>query len=285
MTRSPPRASDIPVDGGSLHVIEAGPRTAPPVVLLHGWPQSASAWAPMMATGSAGARLIAVDLPGTGGSAGVSTDGTKTAVAGVIHQLIQVMGLTGVTLAGQDIGGMVVFAYLRRFGGLAKAAIMDVVIPGLDPWDEVLRNPYLWHFAFHGIPNLPELLVEGRERRYFDYFFDQLATHPAAITDAARNQYAAAYRAPGALSAGFDWYRAFPRDAQENLRPHSPISTPVLCVRGDGERGDVHAYASGLRASGLVNVSTAVIADAGHFTQEEQPERTWTAIAAFALGG
>jgi pimeloyl-ACP methyl ester carboxylesterase len=154
----------------------------------------------MMATGSAGARLIAVDLPGTGGSAGVSTDGTKTAVAGVIHQLIQVMGLTGVTLAGQDIGGMVVFAYLRRFGGLAKAAIMDVVIPGLDPWDEVLRNPYLWHFAFHSIPNLPELLVEGRERRYFDYFFDQLATHPAAITDAARNQYAAAYRAPGALS-------------------------------------------------------------------------------------
>jgi hypothetical protein len=81
---------------------------------------------------------------------------------------------------------------------------MDVVIPGLDPWDEVLRNPYLWHFAFHSIPDLPELLVEGRERRYFDYFFDQLATRPAAILDAARNQYVAAYRAPGALSAGFD---------------------------------------------------------------------------------
>jgi pimeloyl-ACP methyl ester carboxylesterase len=178
-----------------------------------------------------------------------------------------------------------VFAYLRRFGDIARAAIMDVVIPGLDPWDKVLHNPYLWHFAFHSIPDLPELLVEGRKRPYFDYFFDQLATRPAAITEAARNEYAAAYRAPGALSAGFDWYRSFPRDAEENIRPHSPISTPVLCVRGDGERGDVEAYASGLRASGMVNVSTAVIADAGHFTQEEQPERTWSAIAAFALGG
>jgi len=268
-----------------LRVIEAGPRTGPPVRLLHGWPQSAAAWAPMMAIGSAGARLIAVDLPGIGGSADVSTDGTKAAVASVIHQLIEAMGLTDVTLAGQDVGGMVVFAYLRRFGDIAKAAIIDVVIPGLDPREEVLRNPYLWHFAFHSIPDLPELLVEGRERRYFDYFFDQLATRPAAISEAARNEYVAAYRAPGALSAGFDWYRAFPRDAEENIRARDPIGIPVLCVRGAGERGDVEAYASGRRASGMVNVSIAVIADAGHFTQEEQPERTWAAIAAFALGG
>ena len=268
-----------------MRVVEAGPRTGPPVLLLHGWPQSATAWAPMMAIGSADARLIAVDLPGIGGSAGVSTDGTKAAVAGVIHQLIEAMGLTDVTLAGQDVGGMVVFAYLRRFGDIAKAAIMDVVIPGLDPWEQVLRNPYLWHFAFHSIPDLPELLVEGRERRYFDYFFDQLAARPAAISEAARNEYVAAYQGQGALSAGFDWYRAFPRDAEQNIRPHDPIGIPVLCVRGSGERGDVEAYASGLRPSGMVNVSTAVIADAGHFTQEEQPERTWAAIAAFALGG
>jgi len=91
-------------------------------------------------------------------------------------------------------------------------------------------------------------------------------------------------RVPAALLAGFDWYRAFPRDADENICPHNPIGTPVLCVRGDGERGDVEAYANGLRASGAVNVFTAVIVDAGHFTQEEQPERTWIAIAAFAFG-
>jgi pimeloyl-ACP methyl ester carboxylesterase len=221
----------------------------------------------------------------TSRSAEVRTDGTKAAVADVVHQLIDAMALTDVTLAGQDVGGMVVFAYLRRYGDIAKAAIMDVVMPGLDPWDAVLRNPYLWHFAFHSIPGLPESLVGGRERGYFDYFFDQLAARPAAITDAARNEYVAAYRAPGALSAGFDWYRAFPRDADENIRPHDPVGTPVLCVRGAGERGDVEAYASGLRASGMLDVSTAVIADAGHFTQEEQPERTWAAIAAFALGG
>lgn len=285
MTRDPERASDIQVSGGSVHVIEAGPATAPPVLLLHGWPQSASAWAPLMAAGSAGARLIAVDLPGIGGSASCRTDGSKAAVAAVIHEVIDAMGLTGVTLVGQDVGGMVVFAYLLRFSEIASAAIMDVVIPGLDPWEEVLRNPYLWHFAFHSIAGLPEALVEGRERRYFDFFYDQLATRPAAITEAARNEYAAAYRAPGGLSAGFDWYRAFPRDAEENARPHAPVSTPVLCLRGDGERGDIQRYATGLRAAGLANVSTAVIADAGHFTQEEQPERTWTALADFALSG
>ena len=98
------------------------------------------------------------------------------------------------------------------------------------------------------------------------------AARPAAITEPARDEYVAAYR-------------AFPRDADENIRPHDPIGVPVLCVRGSGERGDVEAYARGLRASGMLSVFTAVIADAGHFTQEEQSERTWATIAAFALGG
>ena len=79
---------------------------------------------------------------------------------------------------------MIVYPYLRSFGDLARAVIMDVVIPGVPPWQEVVRNPYIWHLAFHSVPRLPELLVQGHQREYFDFFYDVLSADPAAITPA-----------------------------------------------------------------------------------------------------
>lgn len=121
------------------------------------------------------------------------------------------MGLTGVTLVGHDVGGMVAYAYLRAHQDLARAVIMDIVVPGVAPWEEFLRQPFRWHFALHSVRELPELLVQGRQQEYFDYFYTVLSADPAKITGSARRTYAAAYAADSARAAGFSWSVPFPR--------------------------------------------------------------------------
>lgn len=162
---------------------------------------------------------------------------------------------------------------------------MDVVIPGIDPWEQVLRNPYLWHFAFHSIPDLPERLVQGHQSEYFEYFYGAISADPSKIDHP---------RGPGglrpgvrhgsALTAGFNWYRTFPRDAAANNEASSQasVTTPLLYLRGDKEGGRISDYLDGLRSAGLTQVGHALVPNAGHFTQEESPEDTWALIAEFA---
>jgi hypothetical protein len=105
--------------------------------------------------------------------------------------------------------------------------VIKTVIPGVAPWREVLADPRIWHFAFHAIPDLPETLVRGHERPYFDFFHNVLASDPNRIPDAVRAEFASAYARPEALKAGFDWYRAMPEEAERNAAP-ARIATPIL---------------------------------------------------------
>lgn len=278
------RHSQIEVGGSSLHVVEAGDPDGRPVLLLHGWPESWSSWAPMMRLAARQARMVAIDLPGIGGSTGYPTDGSKHELAMTVDLLVSALGLTEVTLVGQDVGGMIAYSCLRAIPGLARVVIMNVVVPGIDPWEEVRRNPYLWHFAFHSVPALPETLVSGREREYFDFFYDALSADPARISDESRAEYVEAYSAASALSAGLSWYRGFPRDAEANASAATllPVTTPVLYLRGEAGGGQITDYADGLRAAGVTELRHALIPGAGHFAQQEAPEATWKLIAEFA---
>jgi pimeloyl-ACP methyl ester carboxylesterase len=215
---------------------------------------------------------------------GRPTDGSKRQLAATVHGLIDTMDLHNVTLVGQDVGRMVTYAYLRTFSDLRRAVIMDVVIPGIDPWEQVLRNPYLWHFAFHSIPELPEKLVQGHQGEYFDYFYDAISADPSKITAEARAVYAQAYATNSALTAGFNWYRTVPQDAAANKEANSqaPMATRLLYLRGEKEGGHLVDYLDGLRSAGMTHVDHAVVPNAGHFTQEESPEDTWRLIADFS---
>jgi pimeloyl-ACP methyl ester carboxylesterase len=278
------RHRQIGVGASSLHVVEAGDPEAAPFLFLHGWPESWRTWEPVMSLASRSALAVAIDLPGVGESTGDPTDGSKRQLADTVHRLVAELGLRDLTLVGHDAGGMVAYAYLRAFHDLRRAVVMDTVIPGVDPWERVLRNPYLWHFAMHAIPNLPERLVRGHQRAYFDYFYDVLSPDPDRISDRERSASAEAYAGDAALTAGFSWYRAFPRDAADNREAGAgaEVSTPVLYLRGERETGRIEDYLAGLRAAGLVNVEPALVPGAGHFTQVEAPEETWRLIAGFA---
>ncbi|MFA1550985.1 alpha/beta fold hydrolase [Actinomadura chokoriensis] len=147
-----------------------------------------------------------------------------------------------------------------------------------------VRSPYL---LLHGWPEswrLPEKLVRGRQAAYFDYFYDVLSADPSRITAESRAAHVSAYESESALTAGFDLYRAFTQDAADNAAFHEPTSAPLLYLRGDREGGDIAAYAEGFRRAGVENLKTAVIRDAGHFAQEEQPAQVWAEIHAFACG-
>ncbi|MBO3748280.1 alpha/beta hydrolase [Streptosporangiaceae bacterium NEAU-GS5] len=275
----------VNVGESALHVVEAGDPDAEPYLFLHGWPESWRSWEPVMRLASLTAHAIAIDLPGVGESRGQATDGSKTALADVVHALVTALDLRGVQVVGQDVGGMIAYAYLRRYGTtsarVSRVVVMDVVIPGLGPWEQVLRNPHIWHFAFHSIPGLPERLVQGRQAEYFGYFYERLAADPAKVTPDRRAAYAEAYATDSALTAGFNWYRTFPQDAEENARTAKgpATATPLLYLRGEREGGDINAYVQGFRDAGVSDVRSGLVPAAGHFPQEEAPVETWRLIS------
>jgi pimeloyl-ACP methyl ester carboxylesterase len=280
---TPFRHQQVTLGGSSIHVVEAGDAHAPPFLFLHGWPESWRAWQPVMALASRQVRAIAIDLPGIGESTGDATDGSKRQLADKVHELISKMGLRDVTLVGQDIGAMIVYAYVRGHEDIRRAVIMDVVVPGVEPWEAVIHNPHIWHFALHAVASLPERLVAGRQADYFRFFYDTLSCDASKITPKARAAYAEAYASEAALHAGFNWYRAFTEDAKDNQRTSGrELTTPLLYVRGDHESGKIADYVDGLTAAGARSLEHVVIPSAGHFTQEEAPDATWRAIGRFA---
>jgi pimeloyl-ACP methyl ester carboxylesterase len=270
----------INVSGTSIHVATAGDPVNPSILFLHGYPENWAAFEGVMYILKDKYYVLAIDLPGIGNSEPIPSS-DKQAMAGFINQVIQALELEKTVLAGHDIGGMVTYSFIKHFPEkLSKAIIMDTVIPGVAPWEEVKRNPHVWHFAFYAVPDLPETLTAGKQRMLFDYFYDTLSYNKQAIGRDKRNVYAHAYETPVALKTGFDWYRAFPNDEKDNAA-NIPADVPVLYLRGEKESGNIQDYVLGLQKSGLRNLSSKLIAASGHFAPEEKPELVAEVIREF----
>ena len=264
----------VDVENSSIHVVSGGDSRNPAVLFLHGWPENWTAFEEVMLSLSNNMQVVAIDLPGIGSSQTPPSSNDKRTLAKYVRETIQQLGLQDVTLVGHDVGGQIVYAYLHAYpDDLQRAVIMNVAIPGIEPWSEVVRNPYIWHFAFHSIPDLPETLVAGHEAEYFDFFYDQISYESGAIDADARETYVEAYSRPEALHTGFEWYRAFPQDEKDNLETKDEaVDTPVLYLREQSEGLDVERYVDGLNEGGLRNLQAQVIPNSGHFTLDEQPE-------------
>ncbi len=266
----------------SLHVAEAGLDHTDTVIFLHGWPEDWTEWRRIMELAAGTHHVIAFDLPGIGKSHGAVPGGEKSAIAEIIHHAVRVMDLKNPTLVGHDAGAMVTYAYLRTFSSEIKATVlMSSVIPGVEPWTKVISNPYIWHFAFHNTPRLPEALVMGNQRVYFDHFFDLLTKDPSSIDDRARDHYVSAYGSPESLQAGFELYRAFANDADTNRKDTTTIDVPLPYLRGEFEGGEMDEYVTGFHKAGISSVTSARIPGSGHFTPEENPTAVWAEIVRF----
>jgi pimeloyl-ACP methyl ester carboxylesterase len=178
-----------------------------------------------------------------------------------------------------DIGNMVGYAFAAQFPNrVTRWVAMDAPLPGIGPWEEILRTPALWHFNFRG-PDV-ERLLKGRERIYLDRFWNELSDDPKAIDEQTREHYAELYARPGAMHSAFEQFAGFTQDAVDNkvFVAKGKLIMPVLAI--GAEKSFKNAMAEDLRFV-AENVTDAVIPNSGHWLMEEQPAATIAAIRAF----
>lgn len=277
------RHRNIVVKDTTIHVADMGDPSNPAILFIHGWPTNWREFEKVMILLSHQYHVLALDLPGIGESKTPLISYSKSNIAKSINALINLLELKNVTLVGSDIGGQIVYAYLKKYSKtVSHAVIMNVAIPGIKPWKSVEQNPYIWHFAFHSIPNLPEQLVMDNQKNYFSYFYDQLCSHKDKISEDYRHIFSKSYSSSDALTAGFDLYRSFPKDIKNNTDTQNiPVEIPVLYVRGDQEYVTIEDYLDGFKENHFQNVTFTVLDDCGHFSALEQPEQLSSILSHF----
>ena len=221
-----------------------------PVVLLHGYAQTGHMWRPIMPLLAQRHRVIVPDLRGAGGSAKPPSGYDKKNMAVDIHELTASLKLDRVAIVGHDIGLMVAYAYAAQFPrATERVVLMDAFLPGIGDWKHVWLLRDLWHFHFYG--DVPLALVKGRERIYFEHFWNDFAAdRKRSVPEADRRLYAKAYAQPGAMRAGFEYFRNFERDAA-GLRPARPDEADHADAGPRGREGGRHLPHRAGQAGGL----------------------------------
>jgi len=256
----------------TLHYVSAG--TGDPVVLLHGWPQTWYMWRKVIPTLAERYRVIAPDMRGLGQSSRPAEGYDKKTIAADIVELVHDhLGLGPVYLVGHDWGGPVAFSYaVHNPDRVTKLALLDVPIPG-DGTDVFWAGR--WHHPFHWVTDVPEALTVGRERIYLEYFYRTFGASPDAIDAEAMEIYIDAYSQPGAMRAGFNYYRATPKDVQDNeaaLKAGGKLKMPVLALAGSEGRGRGAQIVLDSARRIAEKVSGGEILDTGHWLVEEKPD-------------
>ena len=275
------RTQEIETNGTVLHVRIGG--TGPAVVLIHGYGDTGDMWAPLAADLMRDHTVVAPDLRGMGLSASAADGFTKKNQAEDIAGVMSALHIARADVVGHDIGNMVAFAFAEAHQDrTTRLVMMDAPVPGIGPWEEILKSPLLWHFRFGG-PDM-ERLVAGRERIYLDRFWNEFSAKPARFPETSRRHYAELYAQPGRMHAGFLQFAAFDQDAIDNRASSAlgRLRMPVLAIGGDHSFAATMAFVMRFAAD---DVHEAVIADSGHWLMEEQPQATVAAIRAFLNSG
>jgi pimeloyl-ACP methyl ester carboxylesterase len=262
---------DIAVNGTTIHVRHGG--KGPAVVLLHGYGETGDMWVPMAADLARDHTVIVPDLRGMGLSAKPAGGFDKKTQAGDVAGVLDALKVQRVMLVTHDIGNMVGFAFaaLHR-ERVTRFVLIDAPVPGIGPWEEILKNPLLWHFRFGG-PDM-ERLVAGRERIYLDRFWNEFSANPARFTEAAREHYARLYALPGAMHSGFAQFAAFDQDAIDDrayLEQGGKLSMPLYAIGGEKSFGPMMAT---VMRHAATDVTEGIVPDSGHWIMEENPQAT-----------
>jgi len=271
------KTRSMPVDGGTVNVTVGG--SGPAVVLIHGYAESSRMWKPLAKLLAPGLTVLAPDLPGFGDSSIPKTGLDMKTAAQRVHMAVSALGYTRVRVVGHDIGLMVAYAYAAMYPQeVERLALMDAFLPGVGGWRDIYDNPGIWHFRFYGAT--PEALVKGRERIYFEHFWNDFAAHRThSIPEADRRAYTAEYARPGRMAAGFAYFASFPKTATDFAElAKTRLAIPVLSIGGARANGTALGDQVKLVAS---DVKVIVLENAGHWIIEERPQETTDALVAF----
>jgi pimeloyl-ACP methyl ester carboxylesterase len=266
------------IDGVRLHYLTAGSHGMP-LILLHGYAETSRMWTPIIPVFARRFIVVAPDLPGIGDS-GIPESGLDMKTAAVrVHALARSLGFERAEVVGHDIGLMVAYAYAALFPTeVERLVVMDAFLPGVTGWEAIYDNPGLWHFRFSG--PTPEALVRGRERTYFEHFWNDFAADRShSLPEADRKAYAAAYARPGRMRAGWAYFVAFPETAKEFAElSKTKLTMPILAIGGEKSLGN--ELGRQMETVGT-DVTIVVLKDTGHWVLEERPQETTTALRKF----
>lgn len=256
------------VHGAVLQFVRAG--RGPAVILIHGFPQDWHAWRPIIDRLAKRFTVIVPDLRGIGGSTAGSDRFDAATMAADVRDLAKALKLDRPYVVGHDIGGQVVHAFARQFPQATRGVmILDTPLPGVDGWDESLANPASWHAGFLQTPDLPETMLAGRHAPFLEHMLGFGDFAPEQVAESL-----AAYAAPSQLRAACEIYRAFDRNVRFTREHHGSFDVLLLLAMGDRSPLATLAprIARGLRDGGFAKVEEAMIADAGHYVVNDQPD-------------
>jgi pimeloyl-ACP methyl ester carboxylesterase len=268
------------VNGIRLHYLAAG--AGEPVILLHGYAQNSHMWRPLITELAKTRAVIAPDLRGFGQSAKPVGGYDKKSMAQDIHALAASLGFRRAGICGHDIGLMVAYAYAAQYPDeVERIALMDAFLPGIGEWNNVFLLRDMWHFHFFG--ETPLKLVKGRERIYFEHFWNGFAANPKkSVSEADRRFYAKAYAQPGAMAAGFEVFRAFVQDAKDFAElAQTKLKMPMLVLTGEKASGEFLIAQGRLVAD---NVEGVIVKGSGHWLMDEARDQVVPKLVSF-LGG
>lgn len=269
-------AHDATINGLKVHYLQAG--HGPAVILMHGYAENSRMWRPAMPVLAEKFTVIAPDLPGIGES-DIPPTVSMTSAAVTIHDLVRSLGIPKARIVGHDIGLMVAYAYAAQFPAeTEKLVLMDAFLPGVEGWQPYYNNERNWHFRFNG--STPEALVAGRERIYFEHFWNDFAAdRNQSLSEADRAAYAAAYAGPGRMRAGWAYFVSFLQAADDFQKfSQTKLTMPILSIAGE------KASAATLNAqTKLIGTDVRVVSlkNAGHWIMEEDREGTMRALTEF----
>jgi pimeloyl-ACP methyl ester carboxylesterase len=268
-------SANVQVNGTSLHYVRGG--EGPALILLHGFPQTWAEYQPIMPRLAKRFTVVAVDLPGVGKSSPAANGYDSEHLSADVHALVAKLDLKHAYLVGHDLGGIVTYAYVRRFGdSLRGAMILDVPMPGIEGWDEAVKGA--WHIGFIQVPGLAEKVVPGRQEAVLGYFLDF-----GKFTPAERAYSFRVYDAPQ-LHAAFEIYRAFPKDGEFNAAQTAPNATPLLVAFGEKSPFAplLTKFVAGYRAQGMTHVESTHIPGAMHYVVADNPQAVAELIERYA---
>lgn len=263
----------VDADGIRFHTVSGG--TGFPILLMAGFPQTWYAWRRIMPILAEDFHVVAIDLPGQGAS-DKPIDGYDTETTGDrIHSLVRELGFDKYHIGAHDIGAWVAYPYIARFASeVGRLVMLDANIPGVTLKSSIEVGPdnwKAWHFLFHPVPDIPEILITGREREYIEWFFQRKTYNPAGtFSKADIDEYVNAYTQPGNMRGALAYYRAVYEDIEQN-KPlaNKKLETPILALGGDVGMSPGIFEAMKPLASTLEG---GVIKNCGHYMPEEQPE-------------
>jgi pimeloyl-ACP methyl ester carboxylesterase len=273
----PIAARDAKIGDVRLHYLTAGKGSA--VLLLHGYAETSRMWRPLIPKLAEKFTVIAPDLPGIGDSSIPSDKLDMISAAQRIHTLVRSLGVEKARVVGHDIGLMVAYAYATKFPNeTEKLVLMDAFLPGVAGWEPVYNDPHVWHFRFNG--EYPEKLVQGRERTYFEYFWNVFAADKNnSIPELDREAYTEAYAKSGRMRAAWAYFASWPQLAKDFAQlSQTKLTMPVLSIGGEKSLGKELGEQAKLVAD---NTTVIVLPNTGHWILEEKPKETTDALVRF----